>query len=93
MKGVNKNIEEIREILHRTFKVDKEQIHMETELHSGGLELSSIQLMELTMAIENYYGEEFDPDDLTEENFATVGSLCNLIEKCLLNLNYSWVSQ
>jgi acyl carrier protein len=36
------------------------------------------------VSIEEYYEKEFNPDDLTEENFSNVEKLCQLIEEKLL---------
>lgn len=77
-------LDDIKEIINETFKINKEIIEMGTPLYNGGLNLNSIQLLELTVSIEEYYEKEFNPDDLTEENFSDVEKLCQLIEEKLL---------
>lgn len=77
-------LDDIKEIINETFKINKEIIELETPLYNGGLNLNSIQLLELTVSIEEYYEKEFNPDDLTEGNFSNVEKLCQLIEEKLL---------
>ncbi|MGL5825302.1 MAG: phosphopantetheine-binding protein [Nocardioides sp.] len=50
-----------------------------TPLFNGGLSLNSTQMIELTLAVEDQFGIEFDPQLLTMENFATLGSLADLV--------------
>lgn len=74
-------INDLKKIVNETFKINENMVETETPLFNGGLNLNSIQLLELTVSIEDFYGNEFDPDDLTEENFATISSLIDLIKR------------
>ena len=74
-------INDLKKIVNETFKINENMVETETPLFNGGLNLNSIQLLELTVSIEDFYGNEIDPDDLTEENFATISSLIDLIKR------------
>ncbi|OSC51625.1 hypothetical protein B5181_39375, partial [Streptomyces sp. 4F] len=52
-------------------------------LFNGGLSLNSTQMIELTLAFETFYDIELEPELLTTENFATLGSLATLLEELL----------
>lgn len=79
-----KILDELRKIVNETFKINTNMIQQDTLLFNGGLNLNSIQLLELTVSIEGYYEKEFDADMLTEENFTSIGSLMKLIEEHFL---------
>ncbi len=67
----------IKEVLAE-FGIEKE-FSSETTLTE--LEISSILILEIIVAFEEKYGFSFDDEDLTQENFETIGSLSNLIGK------------
>jgi len=72
----------IREILLRTFSwLDENNITLESRLRED-LELDSLAMVNLQVAIEDEFDIRFDPveTDLTEV-FETVGTLINFIEK------------
>lgn len=73
--------EDLQNIINETFKINKDTIDIETKLFSGGINLNSIQLIELTVSIENFYNKEFDSDMLVEDNFRDIQSLVGVIEK------------
>lgn len=80
----NKIYEDINNILHECFKMADSRIDNNTLLLNGGLNLNSLQLIELTVAIENYYNKEFDTDTLTQENFSSVEALADLIQSSFM---------
>ncbi|MFI6743391.1 acyl carrier protein [Nonomuraea sp. NPDC050227] len=47
------------------------------------LALDSTSLLELLMNLEDNVGIEVDPDEISAEVFATIGSLTDYVEKCL----------
>ncbi|WFR56969.1 phosphopantetheine-binding protein [Anaerocolumna sp. AGMB13025] len=80
----DKIYEDINNILNESFKMADSRIDKNTLLLNGGLNLNSLQLIELTVAIENYYNKEFDTDTLTEENFSSVEALADLIQSSFM---------
>lgn len=78
-------LEDVKKILNESFKMSNEEIDKDTLLLNGGLYLNSLQIIELTVAIEDYYEKEFDSELLLPENFESVKSLVNLIENNILN--------
>lgn len=80
----DKIYEDINNILNESFKMADSRIDKNTLLLNGGLNLNSLQLIELTVAIENYYKKEFDTDTLTEENFSSVEALADLIQSSFM---------
>ena len=61
----------------------------DTPLFNGGLSLNSTQMIELTLAFETFFGIELEPELLTVENFATLGSLSEMLENQLNDDSYS----
>ena len=43
--------------------------------------LSSLAVVELVVFLEERFGIEIDPDDVTEEHFATLQSIAGLVER------------
>jgi len=77
---IDKIYEDINNILNETFKMSNSKVDKDMLLINGGLNLNSLQLIELTVAIENYYDKEFDTDSLIEENFNSIEALANIIQ-------------
>jgi acyl carrier protein len=46
-------------------------------------ELDSMAVLALITALENHFGLAFSDEDLSSQHFATVGSLCALVEQAL----------
>jgi acyl carrier protein len=80
----DKIYDDINNILTECFKMADSRIEKDTLLLNGGLNLNSLQLIELTVAIENYYSKEFDTDTLTQENFSSVDALAKLIHSSFM---------
>ena len=85
-----KIIEELKQIIMDTVKIsDTRNMDPDSKLFSGGLGFSSIQLIELTVAIENYYNRTFDEELLIEENFDSLSVLSEVIRDNLLETDES----
>lgn len=55
----------------------------DTPLLEGGLELDSVELLELIVGIEEAFRTTVEDDELTPELFASIGSLGRFVrEKC-----------
>jgi acyl carrier protein len=55
----------------------------ETPLLGALPELDSMAVLALITGLENHFGLAFNDDDLNSQCFATVGSLCALVERAL----------
>jgi acyl carrier protein len=72
--------DDLRKIVAEVFPNHNVQLTSSTPLFNGGLSLNSTQMIELTLAFESFYDIELEPELLTVENFATLGSLAELLE-------------
>ncbi|GGQ69947.1 acyl carrier protein [Couchioplanes azureus] len=72
--------DDLRKIIAETFPHHDVELTTQTPLFNGGLSLNSTQMIELTLAFESFYDIELEPELLTVENFATLGSLAALLE-------------
>ncbi len=72
--------EDLKKIINDTFKINTENLDIATKLFNGGLSLNSIQLIELTVAIENFYDKQLATELLTEENFQDIITLAEVIK-------------
>ncbi|WP_435972729.1 acyl carrier protein [Streptomyces sp. Qhu_M48] len=75
--------DDLREVIAEIFPHQRVELSSETPLFNGGLSLNSTQMIELTLAFETFYDIELEPELLTVENFATLGSLSELLEELL----------
>ena len=77
-------IQEVKELIVTT--VDREDISIDmieadTQLFDGGLDLDSIDALELAVMLQVKYGFKIDPEkDDVEKHFRTVSTLASLIE-------------
>jgi acyl carrier protein len=72
--------DDLRKIAAEVFPRHNIELHSDTPLFNGGLSLNSTQMIELTLAFESFYDIELEPELLTVENFATLGSLAKMLE-------------
>ena len=75
---------EVAKLIVRTLnlKVEPAQIQPEQPLFNEGLGLDSIDALELSLAISQFYGYQIRSDDPdTVATFASLRSLCKSIEK------------
>jgi acyl carrier protein len=79
------------ELLPRVIQVVRDNLRLgeaaarldsETLLFDGGLELDSIDIVELIALIERTFAIQFEYDDLDPEYFRTMGTLAALIARC-----------
>ncbi|GAA3006546.1 acyl carrier protein [Streptomyces sp. KhCrAH-43] len=83
-RKTQKEIEDdLREVIAQIFPGQLVELDTDTPLFNGGLSLNSTQMIELTLAFETFYDIELEPELLTTENFATLGSLAGLLEELL----------
>ncbi|THA33199.1 acyl carrier protein [Streptomyces sp. A1277] len=83
-RKTQKEIEDdLREVIAHIFPGQLVELDTDTPLFNGGLSLNSTQMIELTLAFETFYDIELEPELLTTENFATLGSLAGLLEELL----------
>lgn len=81
--------EDLRKIADEVFPNHGVELTSGTPLFNGGLSLNSTQMIELTLAFESFYDIELEPELLTVENFATLGSLAELLEYQLNDDSYA----
>ena len=75
--------DDLRSVIAQIFPHQTVELDSGTPLFNGGLSLNSTQMIELTLAFETFYDIELEPELLTTENFATLGSLSGLMEELL----------
>ncbi|MFJ9428709.1 acyl carrier protein [Streptomyces sp. NPDC101490] len=75
--------DDLRGVIAEIFPHQKVELASDTPLFNGGLSLNSTQMIELTLAFETFYDIELEPELLTVENFATLGSLSELLDELL----------
>ncbi len=68
----------ITNFLSKSSNISVSSINLDTKIVGSGL-FSSLTMVELVMAIENQFNLEIPPEDLTEENFSTVGILSGYV--------------
>ena len=71
-------IEQIKDFMVNSFQVDKDKIVPEAHLIDD-LELTSLDIVDIAMFIEEEYGIVLEEDDLSE--LTTVQSFLDLLEK------------
>lgn len=52
----------------------------ETSLRDGGLELDSIDILEVVVAIEHHFGVKVGDAEVAREHFRTIGKIANYIQ-------------
>lgn len=83
-RKTQKEIEDdLRGVIAYIFPGQLVELASDTPLFNGGLSLNSTQMIELTLGFETFYDIELEPELLTTENFATLGSLAGLLEELL----------
>lgn len=82
MAATEKTVGEVRSILDRTLQLGRRAGAMErgTALLGNLPELDSMAVVQVLAALEEYYGFTVADDDVSAENFATLGSLADFVE-------------
>lgn len=83
MKTKSEILKDLLDILHDIFQIETDEININTNIFDGGIALDSIQMIELTVAIEEFYGFEFSDETLTEDNFRNFDVLTSVIKTIL----------
>jgi acyl carrier protein len=79
-------IEELRSKIVETLElrdVDPDELTAESSFFDGGLNLDSIDILELAVMIEEEYGVSIDNRELGEKVFITIGTLARYIDENL----------
>jgi len=80
LQSADKKEEVIKEILLNTiYPIKNTEILPDTELFKIGLD--SINSINFALAIEKHYGITFDDEHMLGENFATIASIIDLLDK------------
>ncbi len=61
--------------------IDRKTISSETSLREGGLELDSVDLLELIVTIEHQYGLKVADAEVGKMAFRNIGSIAKLIQQ------------
>ncbi len=80
-------IEQVKSILRDVLVLEQAQIDgftEATELMGAIPEFDSMAVVSVVTALEEEFDCTFDDDDISEDNFATVGSLTRLVASKLL---------
>ncbi len=60
--------------------MDPATIDDETSLREGGLELDSVDILEVVVAIEQQYGVKINDADVGKKYFRTIGTIADYLE-------------
>jgi acyl carrier protein len=60
--------------------VDRATIHADTSLRNGGLELDSVDILEVVIAIEQRYQVKVDDAEAGRAHFRTIGTIADFVE-------------
>ena len=79
-------LEELRSKIVETLElrdVDPDELTAESSFFDGGLNLDSIDILELAVMIEEEYGVSINNRELGEKVFITIGTLAQYIDQTL----------
>jgi acyl carrier protein len=71
--------DDLRAVAAEVFPDHGVELTTDTPLFNGGLSLNSTQMIEFTLAFESFYDIDLEPELLTVENFATLGTLAQML--------------
>jgi acyl carrier protein len=60
--------------------MDPNAINDETSLRDGGLELDSVDILEVVVAVEQTYGVKINDADVGKKYFRTIGTIADYLE-------------
>lgn len=63
------------------YHIDPKTITSETSLRDGGLDLDSIDLLEVIVTIENQFGVKVPSAEIGKKYFQTVGTITQFVEE------------
>lgn len=74
----------IKELVIKNIETEEINIDIETDLREHGM--NSINCIKIIVAIEDFYGFEFDDEDLILENFVTINNLAEYVNRKITKL-------
>jgi acyl carrier protein len=72
--------DDLRQVAETIFPGHGVDLSSGTPLFNGGLSLNSTQMIEFTLAFESFYDIDLEPELLTVDNFATLGTLAAMLQ-------------
>lgn len=60
--------------------LDPSKFRPETSLREGGLELDSVDILEVIVAIEHKFGVKIDDAEMGKKYFRTIGTITELVQ-------------
>ena len=57
-----------------------ERFTPETSLRDGGLELDSVDILEIIVAVEHHFGVKIDDAEMGKKYFRTLGTIAELVQ-------------
>lgn len=78
----------LKELIINTLNLDVKNINNISELNLFESGLDSLSLINMIIDIESTFGFEFNETDMIMENFSTISSISNLINKYTDRNNY-----
>lgn len=61
--------------------VDPKTLNASTSLRDGGLELDSVDILEIIVAVEHRYGVKIDDAETGKKYFRTLGTIAQMIQE------------
>jgi acyl carrier protein len=59
--------------------LEAERFTPETSLRDGGLELDSVDILEIIVAVEHQFGVKIDDAEMGKKYFRTIGTIADLV--------------
>lgn len=60
--------------------MDPSRFSAETSLREGGLELDSVDILEVIVAVEHKFGVKVDDAEMGKKYFRTIGTIADLVQ-------------
>jgi len=60
--------------------IDPTRFHADMSLREGGLELDSVDILEVIVAIEHKFGVKIDDAEMGKKYFRTIGTITELVQ-------------
>jgi acyl carrier protein len=82
-KAASALVPEVAEVIRSAVNLhhlDASRFTAETSLRDGGLELDSVDILEIIVAIEHKFGVKVDDAEMGKKYFRTIGSVAELIQ-------------
>ncbi|MBT8144917.1 MAG: acyl carrier protein [Gammaproteobacteria bacterium] len=78
----NETLDEVRDCLATTLQLGESAASFtaETRLLGAVPELDSMAVVTVILSLEEHFGFEVDDDDISADEFATLGTLCEFVQ-------------